>query len=188
MIEGQERAGGNGQQNTVFPSIRPSGEQSPRCKPPALWRIISRVAATGISVPAGSLAAGFRDCVPASRPLRAPNPPWFPALVAGGRIDGGGNNPHHQQDEARMIDKLAQWPEWWEWQLELTPHLLKRMADRQFNEVDLRTMLAVATHCESEPDGRFIIYSEWGGRHWEVVVEPDYTDRVLLVITAYARD
>ena len=95
---------------------------------------------------------------------------------------------HHGQDEARMIDALAQWPEWWEWELELTPHLLKRMADRQFSEVDLRTMLALATRCEPEPDGRFVIYSQWGGRHWEVVVEPDYTDRVLLVITAYARE
>jgi len=28
-----------------------------------------------------------------------------------------------------------------ELELEFTPHLLKRMEDRQFNEVDLRTML-----------------------------------------------
>jgi hypothetical protein len=38
----------------------------------------------------------------------------------------------------------GEWPEWWEWELELTPHLLKRMVDRQFDEVDLRTMLADA--------------------------------------------
>jgi hypothetical protein len=87
-----------------------------------------------------------------------------------------------------MIDALAQWPEWWQWELELTPHLLRRMVDRGFNEVDLRTMLAIATHYAPEPDGRFIIHSKWDGGHWEVVVEPDYTDRVLLVITAYARD
>ena len=33
------------------------------------------------------------------------------------------------------------WPDWWEWELELTPHLEKRMEDREFTEVDLRAML-----------------------------------------------
>lgn len=33
------------------------------------------------------------------------------------------------------------WPGWWEWELELTTHLEERMADRDFNEIDLRTML-----------------------------------------------
>jgi hypothetical protein len=33
------------------------------------------------------------------------------------------------------------WPEWWEWELELTSHLEKRMEDREFTEVDLREML-----------------------------------------------
>jgi hypothetical protein len=40
-----------------------------------------------------------------------------------------------------QVEKLAMhWPEWWSWDLELTPHLMKRMVDRQFNEVDLRLM------------------------------------------------
>jgi hypothetical protein len=33
------------------------------------------------------------------------------------------------------------WPAWWEWEIELTPHLEKRMEDRDFTEVDLRAML-----------------------------------------------
>jgi hypothetical protein len=33
------------------------------------------------------------------------------------------------------------WPPWWEWEIELTPHLEKRMEDRDFTEVDLRAML-----------------------------------------------
>jgi hypothetical protein len=37
------------------------------------------------------------------------------------------------------------WPEWWEWQLELSPHLLKRMEDRRFTEIDLRRMLERAS-------------------------------------------
>ena len=32
-------------------------------------------------------------------------------------------------------------PEWWDWELELTPHVEKRMEDRTFSEVDLRLML-----------------------------------------------
>jgi hypothetical protein len=32
-------------------------------------------------------------------------------------------------------------PDWWDWELELSPHLLKRMTDRRFTEIDLRRML-----------------------------------------------
>jgi len=32
-------------------------------------------------------------------------------------------------------------PEWWDWELELNPHWLKRMGDRRFTEIDLRRML-----------------------------------------------
>jgi len=47
------------------------------------------------------------------------------------------------------------WPLWWTWDLELTPHLEKRMEDRQFSEIDLRTMLhsAAASSPMSLPDG-----------------------------------
>jgi hypothetical protein len=89
-----------------------------------------------------------------------------------------------------MSDLLQEWPNWWSWELELTPHLLKRMTDRHFNEVDLRTMLSVATDyaIQLHTEGRFIIYTKHQNRLWEVIVEPDFTDRVLLVITAYSRD
>jgi hypothetical protein len=30
---------------------------------------------------------------------------------------------------------VPDWPEWWFWDLEFTPHLLKRMVDRRFIEV-----------------------------------------------------
>lgn len=35
----------------------------------------------------------------------------------------------------------VQWPEWWEWELELSSHLEKRMEERSFSEVELREML-----------------------------------------------
>lgn len=86
------------------------------------------------------------------------------------------------------MDWQREWPEWWNWDLELTPHLAKRMADRQFSEVDLRTMLADAHNFAEEPQGRFVVFTRLDQRDWEVVVEPDPIDRVLLVITAYPRD
>ena len=37
-----------------------------------------------------------------------------------------------------------EWPAWWEWELEITPHLEKRMEDRDFTEIELREMLEQA--------------------------------------------
>ena len=86
------------------------------------------------------------------------------------------------------MDSRGTWPEWWGWELELTPHLAKRMADRHFNEVDLRTMLADASDFAPEAEGRCVVFTVRDRRNWEVVVEPDSADRVLLVITAYPQD
>jgi hypothetical protein len=58
-----------------------------------------------------------------------------------------------------MMDSRREWPEWWDWELELMPHLAKRMADRQFNEVDLRAMLADASDFAPEQDGRFVAFT-----------------------------
>lgn len=80
----------------------------------------------------------------------------------------------------------ARWPDWWEWELELSPHLLKRMVDRRFTEVDLRTMLKGANACQqSSIPGRWVISSRLRGRSWEVVVEPDEEAELVVVITAY---
>ena len=78
------------------------------------------------------------------------------------------------------------WPPWWHWELELTPHLLKRMVDRQFTEVDLREMLetAVVYHADIV-EGRYVIGSKHRKKRWEVIVEPDVGVKRLVVITAY---
>lgn len=34
------------------------------------------------------------------------------------------------------------WPAWWAWELEITPHVEKRMEPRGFTEIELREMLA----------------------------------------------
>jgi hypothetical protein len=78
------------------------------------------------------------------------------------------------------------WPAWWDWALELTPHILKRMVDRQFTEVDLRQMFEGASSLRPDvEEGRWIIASRHHRRAWEIIVEPDEAEHVLVVITAY---
>ena len=78
------------------------------------------------------------------------------------------------------------WPEWWLWELEITPHLEQRMEDREFSEVDLREMLEHAhAYRADHVQGRFVIDVHHRGKPWHVIVEPDGDDRLLVVVTAY---
>ncbi len=81
---------------------------------------------------------------------------------------------------------MAEWPDWWNWELELSPHVLKRMVDRSFNETELRLMLEHASgyHSDVNP-GRWVIETSHLGKPWEVIVEPDYAASLLVVVTAY---
>ncbi len=79
-----------------------------------------------------------------------------------------------------------EWPEWWDWELELSPHLLKRMEDRRFTEIDLRRMLERASgYHEDVVEGRWVIETRHREKAWEVIVEPDLERRLLVVVTAY---
>ncbi len=82
-----------------------------------------------------------------------------------------------------------QWPDWWEWELELSPHLEKRMVDRDFTEVDLRTMLENAGSYHIDVvEGRWVIETRHRRHPWEVIVEPDPSESLLVVVTAYPID
>jgi hypothetical protein len=62
------------------------------------------------------------------------------------------------------------------------------MEDRDFTEVDLRDMLEQARYLR--PDivaGRWIVETRHRRHDWEVIVEPDQEEQVLVVITAYPR-
>ena len=79
-----------------------------------------------------------------------------------------------------------EWPVWWEWDLELTPHVYKRMDDREFSEVELRRMLEAASNFRPDVlEGRWIIETRFQRKPWEVIVEPDFSSERLAVITAY---
>ena len=71
----------------------------------------------------------------------------------------------------------------------MTAHLLKRMEDRGFNEVNLRRMLEHASgHTPDIRPGRFIIEARHAGQSWAVIVEPDEGRQLLVVVTAYPVD
>ncbi len=79
-----------------------------------------------------------------------------------------------------------EWPRWWEWELEFTPHLEKRMEDREFTEVDLRDMLERARGYRPDVvERRWIILTNHLRQSWEVIVEPDPEEHLLVVVTAY---
>jgi hypothetical protein len=84
---------------------------------------------------------------------------------------------------------MKPWPPWWTWELEFSPHLLKRMEDRRFTEVDLRHMLehALAIRTDAVP-GRWAVSARFRRRTWEVIVEPLPAEKLVLVITAYPLD
>jgi hypothetical protein len=60
------------------------------------------------------------------------------------------------------------------------------MVDRRFTEVDLRRMLSVANSYRRDVvPGRWLIDTMHRRRRWQIIVEPDAIDRLLVVITAY---
>ena len=78
------------------------------------------------------------------------------------------------------------WPPWWSWELDLTPHLYRRMVDREFSEIDLRRMLEKAMgYRDDVVAGRFVIVTRHARHRWEVIVEPDPPVSLLVVVTAY---
>ena len=60
------------------------------------------------------------------------------------------------------------------------------MIDRRFTEVDLRRMLEHAAQYSPDiAEGRWVIRAWHQGRNWEVIVEPDFDQQLLVVVTAY---
>jgi hypothetical protein len=40
-----------------------------------------------------------------------------------------------------MAKRKKEWPEWWEWELELRPYTYKRLKERDCTEIELRRMM-----------------------------------------------
>ena len=85
-----------------------------------------------------------------------------------------------------MGSTVKDWPDWWEWELEFTSHLEKRMEDRDFTELDLRAMLERAeSYRSSVVEERWMVSTRHRGAEWAVIVEPDSNVQLLIVVTAY---
>jgi len=79
-----------------------------------------------------------------------------------------------------------EWPGWWDWELDMSSHVKKRMIDRDFTEVDLRSMMHEAIGFRPDVvEGRWVIDARRAGKPWEVIVEPNAPGERLVVITAY---
>ena len=84
------------------------------------------------------------------------------------------------------MSRKSDWPDWWGYEIAISSHVVKRMGDRGFTELDLRAMLEDATQWrQAAVPGRVIIQTSHDQRRWEVVVEPDEWRKSLVVVTAY---
>jgi hypothetical protein len=82
-----------------------------------------------------------------------------------------------------------EFPQWWNWELEITSHLLKRMENRNLTEIDLRGLLETASSYWNDiEEGRFVIVSRFKNKDWEIIVEPDHFEKIVVVITAYPKE
>lgn len=60
------------------------------------------------------------------------------------------------------------------------------MLDRRFTEVELRRMLEHAEDYRTDfIEGRWAIETRHNRKNWEVIVEPDDEQKLLVVVTAY---
>jgi hypothetical protein len=67
---------------------------------------------------------------------------------------------------------MPDWPEWWEWELEIIDHAEERMRVRHFTLAWLRDMPDGATgYRAGRVPGRSLIETRHDGSAWVVVVE-----------------
>jgi len=80
---------------------------------------------------------------------------------------------------------MMEWPDWWDWELEISSHCRKRMRERDFSEIDLRAMLEDATSVLEQEHGTFIVETVYEDTPWEVIVCPDEERQLVVVVTGY---
>lgn len=81
---------------------------------------------------------------------------------------------------------MPEWPEWWEWELDIVEHAVERMGKRHFTEVELREMMERADRLgRGRRPRRWVIETTHDGQKWHVVVEPIAETRTLEAVTAY---
>jgi hypothetical protein len=85
-----------------------------------------------------------------------------------------------------VAKRRKEWPDWWEWELELRSYTYKRLKERDCTEIELRRMMEHArTFKPAKLEGRWVIETRFQGALWKIVVEPAPEKRRLVVVTAY---
>lgn len=79
-------------------------------------------------------------------------------------------------------------PDWWDWELAYTEHVVSRMEERGVSDVELRTMLRSPISVQPGRHGRWQVETRHAAHRWTIVLEPDFEDRVVFVVTVYQRD
>jgi hypothetical protein len=84
------------------------------------------------------------------------------------------------------MGRMTIWPYWWSWDLEFGDHAQFAMSKRLVSETEVRAMLEDATDLapDKEP-GRWMALTPFQGRPWHVILEPAFSDEVLVVVTVY---
>lgn len=81
------------------------------------------------------------------------------------------------------------WPYWWDWEIELSGHIEKRMLQRGFSEAELRTMLDdVLEIAPTREDGRWQVICRFEGTRWKIILEPREVHQTIEAITAFPLD
>jgi hypothetical protein len=84
-----------------------------------------------------------------------------------------------------MAKRKKQWPEWWEWELELRPYTYKRLKERDCTDIEQTAYDGNATTYEAAKiEGRWVVETQFQRARWKVVVEPAEEKQKLVVVTA----
>jgi hypothetical protein len=78
------------------------------------------------------------------------------------------------------------WPDWWDWNFEISGYAAKRMRQRDVYEAEVRAMLVDATAIKpaKDPGGRVVTTSK-DESEWKIVLEPDESRSIIEVVTVY---
>lgn len=86
-----------------------------------------------------------------------------------------------------MARRRPQRPEWLDWELEFHPHFDLRVRERHSAEVIARHVLEHYTELSpSRREGRWVLGAKYEGESWELVVEPDPWERLLVLVTIWS--
>ncbi|MEO0588300.1 MAG: hypothetical protein AAF078_11755 [Planctomycetota bacterium] len=81
------------------------------------------------------------------------------------------------------------WPQWWQWDLSLSPRLSESLDDLGVSEPDVLTMLELADRFRpARVAGRYVVEAEHADTDWDVTIEPDTARGQVTIISAKPLD